>query len=666
MDLGYFTGESSAEGFSKYAVFKRRLLGYLSFALNYSVHGVDVRGYHTVNTAIHVVCALLVYMLVLSAFCQGGAAVDLREGKARWTAFFAALIFASHPVQTQAVTYIVQRFASLAAMFSLASLNLYAWGRITRGVGKRWVMLLSAALMAVCAMKVKENAFVVPLLAVAYEAVFFKGPGRKRIIFLSPLLLTMVIVPVSLLLSGGVSIEGFDEATRVRPDIGRMTYILTQAMVIVTYLRLFLLPVNQNLDYDYPAVESVLAPGFLISALVLASLFSAGLWAYLRGRGKSAETLLVAFGIFWFFIALSVESGLVPLAFIYEHRLYLPSVGLCMSAAAGIYILFEGTGRDVYRPLLLVMVFSVPAMFLLTTHERNAIWGSQVSLWEDVRSKSPRKARVHNNLGSAFSRADRLGEAEQSFEAALALDPDHPAALDNLGTVYRRRGRLSEAKAMHLRALVLSPGFTEAANNLALAYSMEGDYAKAGEMYGHALSLSPEDPVSLNNVATEHMRNGRLEEAEALYLRALKVRPHYVEAHYNLATLYYRRGRVEEAFGRLHDLVKQYPAFKSARYNLANFYLTRDMPREAAVHYRAVLELDPRDLKANVNLATAYYKLGEVDMSIRHLREALDIAPEDREAHYNLGIALSSKGLEDEAGRHFAIAERLGRAEAGK
>jgi hypothetical protein len=260
-DLGYFTGESSLESFSREGAFWRRHLGYLSFALNYSVHGLDVRGYHVVNTAIHIVCTLLVYMLVLFVFRHGGmAGRGLEDDRASLAAFFAALIFAVHPVQTQSVTYIVQRLASMAAMFSLASLNLYAWGRTAKNGAGRWAMLVAAALMAACAMKTKENAFVVPLLAVALETVFFSGPVtvffsgpvRKRAAYLLPVLLTLAIVPAMFVMSVGVSVDGLEEATRVRAETGRTVYLMTQARVLVTYLRLFMFPVNQNLDYDYP------------------------------------------------------------------------------------------------------------------------------------------------------------------------------------------------------------------------------------------------------------------------------------------------------------------------------------------------------------------------------------------------------------------------------
>ncbi|MBI4823704.1 MAG: hypothetical protein HY805_05685, partial [Nitrospirae bacterium] len=247
-NLSYFLEPSKAKGFEFYNALKSRYIGYLTFALNYKLHGFDVTGYHVFNITIHILNALLVYFLVVltfrtpylsnppsSPFNKGGKEGDLEKGG--YIALFSALLFVSHPIQTEAVTYIFQRLASLCAFFYLLSLVLYIkwrlqvtlsltlphqgggkwWGRLhyfrrlspspnplPRGEGVRGrvmplLLYLASLLSAILAMKTKENAFTLPIVITLYEFFFFKGSLGKRVLYLIPLLLTMLIIPLTLI-----------------------------------------------------------------------------------------------------------------------------------------------------------------------------------------------------------------------------------------------------------------------------------------------------------------------------------------------------------------------------------------------------------------------------------------------------------------------------------
>ncbi len=347
----------------------RRFVGYLSFALNYKFGGVDVEGYHLTNLFIHIANAVLVYFFVQLTFktpyfnkagirdqglgtgqgkqnpgTGGPAAVygpqspipNPQPPTPAFVALFSALLFVSHPLQTQAVTYVVQRLASLATLFCLLSLVLYINGRLASRQAGKLVSYVLALISAVLAMKTKEIAFTLPLLIILYEVTFFAAPLKKKLLFLLPVALTLIIVPISVMHSGrplGELLSDLSENTRVQSAVPRWDYLMTEMRVVTTYIRLIFVPVNQNLDYDYPIYHSLFTPSVFLSFVFLLSLFGLGVYLLSSSharRMKDPELApyhrLIGFGILWFFITLSVESSFIPIVdVIFEHRVYLPS-----------------------------------------------------------------------------------------------------------------------------------------------------------------------------------------------------------------------------------------------------------------------------------------------------------------------------------------------------
>jgi len=288
-DLGYFGEPSLAEQVGQYYDgFKSRYIGYLSFALNYRAGGFSVVGYHVVNLCIHVVNALLVYVFVVLTFrtpymVRFGA----WGGTGRLVAFLSSLLFVTHPVQTEAVTYVFQRLASLVTLFYLLSVVLYVKGRLVgdgaaggrEGLAraKGYIYYGASVVSAVLAMKSKENAFTLPVVVAFYEGVFFTGAWRRRVMRLVPLLLTMLIVPVTLIgigrPAGEVINQIKDPASLGYQAISKGDYLVTEFRVMVTYIRLLFLPVGQNIDYDYPVYHAFFTPVVVVSFLFLGVVF---------------------------------------------------------------------------------------------------------------------------------------------------------------------------------------------------------------------------------------------------------------------------------------------------------------------------------------------------------------------------------------------------------
>jgi hypothetical protein len=344
-------------------------------------------------------------------------------------AFFSALLFACHPLQTEAVTYIWQRVTSLTAMLYVLSLVAYIQWRLLRyqahapeshrfssmkSVSYYLVSFIAAVLAmktkqtaftlpyylvsfiaAVLAMKTKQTAFTLPVTLALYEFMFFNGKKTKRIFPLIPLFLTMSIIPLTLIDIGkpwGDVIGDVGEVTRDLTEMSRLDYLFTQFRVMVTYIRLILLPVNQNLDYDYPLYRSFFNPEVFLSFMFLITIAGTGVYILYRFRNSVPENRLTSFGIFWFFITLSVESSVIPIKeLIFEYRMYLPSVGVFLALTTAIFMVIDR--RKVYARVITAMLAVIIIALTGATYARNSVWKDEMSLWQDVVNKSPDKAR---------------------------------------------------------------------------------------------------------------------------------------------------------------------------------------------------------------------------------------------------------------------------------
>jgi tetratricopeptide (TPR) repeat protein len=562
-NLEYFLTSSTG-----YESSPTRFIGNLTFAINYHFGGLEVTGYHVVNLFIHLVTALLVYALLRLTFLTPYFQVQTsrpqtslpRQSSAESYAgisnpsfltpdgfipLLGALIFVLHPVQTQAVTYIVQRLASLATLFYLLSVVLYVKARLKmeesgvksqdaklkiENVKERnhvsYIPRLSlkslfsysgSILAAVLAMKTKEIAFTLPLAIVLYEVFFFSGPWKHRLLSLLPILLTLPIVPMSVLAT--------NSQLRAQTDISRLDYLFTQFRVIVTYLRLLVLPVNQNLDYDYPVYTTFFTPPVFLSFLLLTVILALAVYLYFISRPASGDQQsspggtdpairIISFGILWFFLTLSVESSIIPIRdVIFEHRLYLPSVG----AAAAFTAVFFLLGKKIIRSTkgrLFVLFAAVLVLILgFATYQRNHVWGNTFRLWQDVVNKSPNKARPHNDLAVALMGAGRVWEAIPLLSRALSIDPYYYNANYNLGRAYILIGQSAAAIPLLQRTIKLKPDYDPAYNEMGAALVKEGRYSEAISLFKGNLDRLGKKPEAHFNLGVAYFYSGDMEAA---------------------------------------------------------------------------------------------------------------------------------------------------------
>ena len=300
-----------------------RVFSYFTFALNYYFGGFNVFGYHLVNFFIHIASGIFLYWFLMLTFNL--PSLKEKYGPISYkVALFSSLIFISHPIQTQSVTYIVQRMASMAGMFYLLSFILYIKGRLSTGVPRIFYFggTMLSYLLGVFS---KENVAILPLFIVLYEFYFFQNfdlsPRGKRILF-ALIGSLLVLGAFGFVLWGkryiDLTIEGFQD----RP-FTMLERVLTQPRVVLYYVTLLVFPHPSrfNLDYDFPISKTLLnPPTTLISILIIAGLIGYSIWT-------AKKRPVLSFCILWYFGNLVIESSIFPLEMVYEHRLYLPAVG---------------------------------------------------------------------------------------------------------------------------------------------------------------------------------------------------------------------------------------------------------------------------------------------------------------------------------------------------
>ncbi|MFQ5646724.1 MAG: tetratricopeptide repeat protein, partial [bacterium] len=516
---------------------RTRPVALISFFLNYKLGGDNPPGYHIVNLLIHLLTAVTVYFFILES-------LHLVRYSGERIAAVTALLFVSHPVQTQAVTYIVQRETSLMALFYLLSMLAYLRGRVSRGSG-RAIWFAGSALFALISLGTKQNAVTLPLFLVLYEIYFFQGLNRGKMKIAPFLPLLALPVLIGLIYTRFQLFATLAEGYKGRPfTMGER--LITEWRVILHYFSLLLYPhpSRLNLDYHFPFSRSLFAPATaVLGLLVIGGLL--GTAVYLMKRRP-----LISFGIFWFFGQLALESTIYPLDLIYEHRLYLPSIGFFLIISLGLNRLFGFISAQSTLKAEWAVVAVLVMILGWGTYRRNQVWQSEISLWQDVVKKSFNKARPHNNLGKAYaaaaladkSLANLADEAIKEYKKAIELNPKNFVAYDNLGQSYGRKGKTDEAIKSCRQAVKLNPGYLQAYNNLGVAYNKKGMYDLAIKACLKALKIRP-------NYAKSYFNRGKGYEGKKMYDRAIKayrtawsLLPEDANIPYNIGNVYVAKG----------------------------------------------------------------------------------------------------------------------------
>ncbi|HUL01107.1 MAG TPA: hypothetical protein VLX29_09650 [Nitrospirota bacterium] len=310
----------------------------VSLWLNYQLSGLNVIGWHVFNVGFHIANSFFVYLFIL--WTLGTPSLSARYGiRAQRIALFGALLFGVHPIQTESVTYIISRTELLATFFYLATFLLFLKGAKT-GKFSFYIGCFFTSLLAV---ESKEWAVTLPAMLLLYDFLFL-SEGKLKPILSRWKVYVLVALPWGLiayvLMTTKLSGAGFGISGE--RNITPWIYMLTSFNVLWTYIRILLLPMGQNLDYSYPLAKTLFEFPTMLSFLGHITVIAVAVWCYFKKRWT-----LIPFGIIWFYITLSPTQSFVPiLDVIFEHRVYLPSIGFFIAFVTAFEGIFEWIGKE--------------------------------------------------------------------------------------------------------------------------------------------------------------------------------------------------------------------------------------------------------------------------------------------------------------------------------
>lgn len=435
-----------------------------TFSLNRYFGGADTFSYHLTNLIIHTLNGIMVYVLVYMTLQSPTLSNRYSHNSSR-IALLTSLLFLIHPIQTEAVSYIYQRAESLSSLFYLASLLSFIFAVRSESAKRTAAFLVLFSGGFIVATGSKEIAVTLPLIAFLYGLFFLKREGVWKKVALPGLLIVAGIV----IAAHRIMILGKNTSAGFHLQFTMQEYLLTQLRVIVTYLRLLILPVQQNIDYDYPIYRSLLNGEVIMSLIFLLAVLSASIIIYKKQRAAS-------FFILWFFIILFPSSSILPLKdVIAEHRLYLPSVGLFFILSSALVVLSDALNKRAFSRLTVFSIFLMIFTLSASTYHRNNIWKSRIAMWQDVVKKSPRKSRPHTNLANYYLIAGNYRDAIKECLISLDINPGVMETYYNIGLSFERLGMKELAKEFYTVYAKYSTANDGTARELSIRYNIGSD-----------------------------------------------------------------------------------------------------------------------------------------------------------------------------------------------
>ena len=579
-----------------------------SFALNHAIGGLNPWGYHAVNLTIHLLATLVLFGLVRrSVDVSPTSSIDPRISVG--LAFTAALLWGVHPLQTESVTYIIQRGESMMGLFYL--LTLYCLARSSAsGMPVTW----QVATAAFCAMGMASKPVMVtaPIAAILYDRAFLLSSWRE--VFTRRWKLHIALAGTWLVLAAlGVFGSILESSPKENVTVGfavsgitPMQYLLTQAGVIVQYLRLAIWPDALCLDYQWPVAKSLAYVAW--QSAIVAAMVAASILLYLR-RPR------LGFVCIAFFLALLPTSSFVPITdVIFEHRVYLSLASVTVLTVFAAHWILKSLQRAglilpaAAHPIGAGLVFIVAASLAARTHMRNKDYQSAVGMWTSVLDRFPDHARARNNLAVAYYERGEYHKAADEFEAALRIDPNNAKARTNLAQTREKLG----------------------------------DSLAAAREYGKAARLQPESWTAAFNQGNEYYGAGRDPEAIEAMTAAKSIDPTEIEAYIVTGNALTRMNRIDEAIAELQDGIQLArpgtpPAILAkAHFNLANTLFRQNRRPEAIEAYREAVRLDPGHYAAHYGLGWALQSEGRIGEALDAYRASLNIKPDYEPALKNL------------------------------
>ncbi len=575
----------------------QRPLAFTSIAVNWYFGADHPFGYHIFNTTIHLLCAFFLFLVFTRLFQTPRLSATCTKEQAGFVSLLAVFLWALNPIQTQATTYVIQRMASMSAMFFILAIYFYLCGRMTpRWIEKFW--LFTGCLISFAASFFsKENGATLPLILLLVEAVFFQDLSQKRVrVFFISLSLAIIIAGVTL---GAILFFGGDALNVLKYEDRTFTpwqRLLSQPRALMLYLSLILYPVPTRLSitHDFEVSTALLQPWTTLPSMAaVVGLIVLAVWRIRRWP-------MVSFAILFFFVNHAIESGIIPLELVFEHRNYLPSMFIFLAVAAAIARTMAHF-RDRSRVVTVGLWAFIPLLVVglgTGTYIRNQAWESEKTLWEDAAEKAPGESRPSHMLAANYY--DRIGDFDTSmrlYQLSLNL----------------RRPRISHEALIY--------------NNMGAAFYARGDYASAVKLWTKTIDVLPESKRGRFHLAVALSRTNRFDEALAHLEEILKQHPDYFGPCNLKGVILIRQGNYLEALASLRQSLKPGAIHRPALINLGVAYYYLGDHAKAAVFLQEALKLNPNDRAAFAWLALNYLRAGETIAADEVIVRLLATAP---------------------------------------
>jgi protein O-mannosyl-transferase len=586
----------------------------LSLALSYAWNGLSPTAFRVGNVAILLTSSLLLFGILRRAFRRfaGDAA-----SKADLTAFCCALLWLIHPLQTEVVGYVVQRTESTMGLFYL--LTMYASVRAMGPERRPQVWTVVAIVACALGMGSKESMVTAPLMVLFYDLAFESRSITKALTVRRTLYLGLAAT--WLVLAASISRFPRFRSAGLESGVGPWMYLLNQAVMIVTYLKLAVWPHPLVLDYGRTvpiALTTALPYALVVLALLALTLV---MW---RVRPP------LAFLGTWFFVILAPTSTVVPIAteVAAERRMHLPLAAIVVLLAVAVRWAAARWTPNLGRAHAIGGVAVITLALGALTIVRNAEYRDPIGIWETVLARRPQD-RARYNLGIELKAAGRTAEAIELYRQAT---PGEPAAHYALGFELGSTGQFDVAVAELREFIRLEPDdFRAPQAYYLLGRSLVGlgKYAEAEHAYREILKMIPRDADARGALADVLLAQKRHDEAIAMYKEYLSVVPRNADAHHNLGLAFVGQGQDALALREFQVAVDVNPNDANLRQSLGNALVTADRFEEAITHFRAGLRLAPNDAQLMAKLALTLAVTGQVDEPVALFRRALALAPND-------------------------------------
>jgi len=535
----------------------------LTFALNWFIGGDDPFGFHVVNIGLHILTGFLLFLFIRALYTT--PTMHQASSEEKWlVSILASVLWAVNPIHTQAVTYVVQRMAVMAGFFYLLGLFAFLKARLMQNSRSRMTGFGICFICYILALGSKENAIMLPISLILIEFGFFQDFRQRKVraaligvIALTGLLLGIIGIIFFLkndasVIFGGYETRPFSMTERLLTEMRILTYYVSQIFYSV--------PTRLSIDHDIVISTSLMHPWTTLPAAIFL------LTSFIAGVVVLGKHPLIGFSLLFFFINHVIESSIIPLELIFEHRNYLPSFFMFVPVILGLKRIFERYGRSSNTMRYSIYVFVVLLIFGYGTGTfiRNRAWATEKSLWEDAAIKAPNSARPLTNL---------------AWDMAYGANA-HPNNYDDALTLYSKSLKLNQVRN-GMNSSVL--------NNMAGLYYQKKDYDTAIELLQESLRQKPSNRKS----------------------------------RFDLSSIYIALGEWENAQTSMELLVKHPKVHEGYLNQQALILLHQNKAREAVPMLNKSLQMAPAYWKTLTYLGVAFKELGEHEKADNYLKHGL-------------------------------------------